>query len=294
MKIGFIGLGTMGKPMVRNLMKGGHEVVVFTRSTPAIDQMVSEGAVRGESYAQIGADCPVIITMVPNAPDVKNVLVGANGVLSTAKPGTIVIDMSSIAPAESRNICEACAAKGVRMMDAPVSGGESGAVAGTLSIMCGGDKALFDECRDILSAMGKNIVYCGESGAGNTVKLVNQIIVAGNIAIMSEGFMLARQAGVDPKIAFEAVRGGLAGSAIMESRAPKVITGDYAPTFTVDLHTKDLTNALDTGHGFGSPMPLTAQVFEMFQFLRAHGFGKLDHSALAKFYEQVAGQEISK
>ena len=293
MKVGFIGLGTMGKPMVRNLMKAGHEVVVFNRSQPAIDQMVSEGATRGTSYAHVGAECPVVITMVPNAPDVKAVLFGESGVLSAAKPGTIVIDMSSIAPAESRNICEACAAKGVRMMDAPVSGGESGAVAGTLSIMCGGDRALFDECRELLSAMGRNIVYCGEIGAGNTVKLVNQIIVAGNMAVMAEGLMLARSAGVDPETAFQAVRGGLAGSAIMEAKAPKMLSGEYSPTFTVDLHTKDLTNAVEAGHSFGSPLPVTAQVFEMYQQLRAQGLGKLDHSSLAKFYERLAGREIS-
>ncbi len=293
MKVGFIGLGTMGKPMVRNLMKAGHEVVVFNRSQPAIDQMVSEGATRGTSYAHVGAECPVVITMVPNAPDVKAVLFGDSGVLSAAKPGTIVIDMSSIAPAESRNICAACAEKGVRMMDAPVSGGESGAVAGTLSIMCGGDRALFDECRELLSAMGRNIVYCGEIGAGNTVKLVNQIIVAGNMAVMAEGLMLARSAGVDPETAFQAVRGGLAGSAIMEAKAPKMISGEYSPTFTVDLHTKDLTNAVEAGHSFGSPLPVTAQVFEMYQQLRAQGLGKLDHSSLAKFYERLAGREIS-
>lgn len=293
MKVGFIGLGTMGRPMARNLMKAGYEVMVFNRSTPAIDQLVSEGALRGGSYAEVGAECAVVITMVPNAPDVRAVLLGESGVLSTAKPGSIFIDMSSIAPAESRAICAACAEKGVRMMDAPVSGGESGAIAGTLSIMCGGDRALFDECRELLSAMGKNIVYCGEIGAGNTVKLVNQIVVAGNMAVMAEGLMLARKAGVDPETAFQAVRGGLAGSAIMEAKAPKMLSGEFSPTFTVDLHTKDLTNAVEAGHSFGSPMPVTAQVFEMYQYLRAQGLGKLDHSSLAKFYERLAGCEIS-
>lgn len=294
MRIGFIGLGTMGKPMVRNLMKAGFEVMVYNRSQPAIDQMVSEGALRGTSYAQMGADCPVIITMVPNAPDVKAVLFGDTGVLSTAKAGTIVIDNSSIAPAESRIICDECAKGGVRMMDAPVSGGESGAIAGTLSIMCGGDESLFNDCKDILAAMGSKIVYCGVSGSGNTAKLVNQIIVAGNLALISEGFMLAKRAGADPNVVFEAVRGGLAGSAIMEARAPKMLSGDTTPTFTVDLHAKDITNALDTAHAYGAPMPITSQVLEMFSLLKSQGLGKCDHSALYKYYETVTGDKISE
>lgn len=292
MKVGFIGLGTMGKPMVRNLMKAGHELVVFNRSQPAIDQMVAEGASAATSYANVGESCPVIITMVPNAPDVKAVLFGDSGVLSTAKPGTIVIDMSSIAPNESRIICDACAEKSVRMMDAPVSGGESGAIGGTLSIMCGGEESLFNECRELLSAMGTNIVYCGPSGAGNSTKLVNQTIVAGSIAVMAEGFMLAKKSGIDPKVVYEAIRHGVAGSFVMETRGKKILDADTSPTFTIDLHLKDLMNAASAAHEFGAPMPLNAQVTEMFQLLKSKGYGRLDHSALSKYYEIMAGETI--
>ena len=293
MKIGFIGLGTMGKPMVRNLMKAGHEVVVFNRSQPAIDQMVSEGAIGGISYAQMGAECPVIITMVPNAPDVKAVLMTESGVLSTAKPGTIIIDMSSIAPAESRIIFATCAEKGVRMMDAPVTGGETGAISATLSIMCGGEKDLFEECRAILSTLGSAITYCGPSGAGNSTKLVNQIIVAGNIAVMAEGFMLARKSGIDPKVTFEALRGGLAGSPIMETRGKKILAGDTSPSFTLDLHLKDMTNAVNTAHEYGAPLPISSQIYEMFNLLKSQGMGKLDHSVLSKYYEILTGETIA-
>ena len=292
MKLGFIGLGTMGKPMVRNLMKAGHEVVVFNRSQPAIDQMVSEGALRGTSYAQMGAECPVIITMVPNAPDVKTVLLGENGVLSTAKPGTIVIDMSSIAPLATQEIAGLCAEKGVRLLEAPVSGGEPKAIDGTLSIMCGGDEAVFEECKPILSAMGTSIVYCGSFGAGNTTKLANQIIVAINIAALSEAFMLAKQAGVDPQRVFEAIRGGLAGSVVMDAKAPMILSGNTRPGFKVDLHIKDLNNALATGHGVGSPLPLTTTVMEMMQTLHADGLGNCDHSTLSKYYEKLTGSKL--
>ena len=294
MKIGFIGLGTMGKPMARNLMKAGHEVMVFNRSTPAIDQLVSEGALRGTSYAQVGAECPVIITMVPNAPDVKAVLCSENGVLSTAKPGTIVIDMSSIAPLATQEIVARCAEKGVRMLEAPVSGGEPKAIDGTLSIMCGGDEALFNECKPILSAMGASIVYCGAAGAGNTTKLANQIIVAINIAAVSEAFTLAKRAGVDPQRVFDAIRGGLAGSTVMDAKVPMMLAGNTKPGFKIDLHIKDLNNALDTGHGVGSPLPLTASVMEMMQTLHADGLGTCDHSALSKFYEKLSGSALAE
>ena len=292
MRVGFIGLGTMGKPMVRNLMKAGHEVMVFNRSQPAIDEMVSEGALRGSSYAQMGADCPIIITMVPNAPDVKAILAGEKGVLSAAKPGTIVIDMSSIAPLAAQEISALCAEKGVRMLEAPVSGGEPKAIDGTLSIMCDGDEELFNECRELLGAMGTTVIYCGGPGAGNTTKLANQVIVAINIAALSEAFMLAKQAGVDPARVYEAIRGGLAGSVVMDAKAPMILSGNTRPGFKIDLHIKDLKNTLDTGHGVGSPLPLTSMVLEMMQTLHAGGCGGMDHSALSKYYEKLSGHNI--
>jgi 2-hydroxy-3-oxopropionate reductase len=292
MKLGFIGLGIMGKPMARNLLKAGHEVVVFNRSQGAVDELVAEGAGRGSSYAQIGADCPVIFTMLPNSPDVERVVCGEDGVLSAAKAGTIIVDMSSIAPLASQAIARACAEKGVRMLEAPVSGGEPKAIDGTLSFMCGGEEALFNECLPLLKCMGADVVYCGESGAGNTTKLANQVIVAVNIAAVSEAFMLAKRAGVDPSRVLDAIRGGLAGSAVMNAKGPMMIANNTKPGFKIDLHIKDLNNALDTGHGVGSPLPLTAAVMEMFQTLHADGMGQCDHSALAKYYEKLAGDTI--
>lgn len=293
MKIGFIGLGIMGKPMVRNLMKAGHELVVFNRSQPAIDELVADGAIGATSYKEVGETCPVIITMVPNAPDVRNVLLGDAGVLSTAKAGTIIIDMSSISPAESQKICAICAETGVRFLDAPVTGGEEGAKAGSLTIICGGEEALYNECTEILSAMGSKTVYCGPSGAGNTTKLVNQIIVAGNIAVMSEGLMLARMAGIDPKVAYEAVRGGAAQSFMLDTRGKKILDNNTeTPSFSIDLHLKDLVNVIDAAHTFGSPIPMTSQIGDMFQLLQKKGMGKYDHSALSKYYELIAETTI--
>lgn len=292
MKIGFIGLGIMGKPMVRNLMKAGHELVVFNRSQPAIDEMVAEGATGATSYAEVGASCPVIITMVPNAPNVADVLLGDSGVLSTAPAGTIVIDMSSIAPDESKKFASICAETGARFLDAPVTGGELGAINASLTIMCGGEESLYSECVEILSAMGSKTVYCGASGAGNSAKLVNQVVVAGNIAVMAEGLMLARMAGIDPAVTYEAICGGLAQSAVMDTRGKKILDGDTSPSFSIELHLKDLTNVLDTAHATGAPTPLTSQIADMFQLLKHKGMGKLDHSALSKYYEILSQTSI--
>ncbi|MCF0262025.1 MAG: 2-hydroxy-3-oxopropionate reductase [Sphaerochaetaceae bacterium] len=294
MKIGFIGLGIMGKPMVKNLLKAGYEVVVFDVIQSNIDACVEAGARAGANNKAIAEECPVVITMLPNSPHVKSVVMGENGVLSGAKKGLIYIDMSSIAPLASKEIGEACAAKGVRMLDAPVSGGEPKAIDGTLSIMCGGDKALFDEFKPILACMGASIVLCGDIGAGNTTKLANQIIVAGNIAVLAEALTLAKMAGVDPQTVFEAIKGGLAGSTVMNAKAPMMIEGNFKPGFKIDLHIKDLNNALDTGHGVGAPLPITAQVQEMLENLHFSGCGQHDHSGLAEYYAKISGTKIGK
>lgn len=294
MKIGFIGLGIMGKPMVRNLLKAGHEVLVYDVIQANVDQAVEDGAKAAESSKDVAAQCKLIITMLPNSPHVKTVVMGENGVLEGAQPGTILVDMSSIAPLASKEIFEACEKKGVKMIDAPVSGGEPKAIDGTMSIMVGGDKAIFDEVYDILMSMGGSAVYCGEIGAGNTTKLANQVIVALNIAAVSEAFMLSTKAGVDPIKVFDAIKGGLAGSTVMNAKVPMITEGNFNPGFKIDLHIKDLTNALDTGHGVGAPLPLTSLVMEMMQTLRADGCGQNDHSALAKYYEKIAGTEIRK
>lgn len=292
MKIGFIGLGIMGKPMVRNLMKAGHEVVVFDVIKENVDLMVQEGAVRGTSSKNVAEQCKYIITMLPNSPHVKAVVLGETGVLQGAQPGTILVDMSSIAPLASKEIYEECQKKGVKMIDAPVSGGEPKAIDGTMSIMVGGEKEVFEEVYDILMTMGGSAVHCGDIGAGNTTKLANQVIVALNIAAVSEAFMLSTRAGVDPVKVFEAIRGGLAGSTVMNAKVPMITERNFNPGFKVDLHIKDLNNALETGHQVGSPLPLTAIAMEILQTLHADGKGQCDHSAIATYYEKITGQEI--
>jgi 2-hydroxy-3-oxopropionate reductase len=294
MKIGFIGLGIMGKPMARNLLKAGHEVVCYDIIRQNVDAVASAGAEAADSAKAVAEQCPIIITMLPNSPHVKEAVLGAGGVLEGAKAGTILIDMSSIAPLASQEIAKACEQKGVKMIDAPVSGGEPKAIDGTLSIMVGGDEAVFHSVKDILLKMGASAVHCGPIGAGNTTKLANQVIVACNIAAVAEAFTLARKAGVDPKRVFEAIKGGLAGSTVMNAKVPMILEGNFNPGFKIDLHIKDLNNALDTGHNVGSPMPLTAQVMEMMQTLHADGCGQNDHSGLAKYYAKVSGTKIGQ
>ncbi len=294
MKIGFIGLGIMGKPMVYNLLKAGHEIVAYDVIQENVDKVVEKGAVAAASSKDVASQCNIIITMLPNSPHVKEVVLGKDGVLEGAASGTILIDMSSIAPLSSKEICEACAEKGVKMIDAPVSGGEPKAIDGSLSIMVGGDKEVFDRVYDILMVMGASAVHCGDIGAGNTTKLANQVIVALNIAAVSEAFTLSTKAGVDPQKVFDAIKGGLAGSTVMNAKIPMILDGNFKPGFKIDLHIKDLQNALDTGHGVGAPMLLTAEVMEILQNLRLDGMGGNDHSAIARYYEKLSGCEVRK
>ena len=292
MKIGFIGLGIMGKPMAKNLIRAGHELVVFDFNKAAVEELVGCGAQAADSSKAVAVACRVVITMVPNSPHVKAAVMGEGGVLEGAKAGDILIDMSSIAPLASQEVYKACKEKGVRMIDAPVSGGQPKAIDGSLSIMVGGDEDTFKEVYDILMVMGSSAVYCGASGAGNTTKLANQVIVAVNIAALSEGLMLAAKAGVDPEKVFNAIKGGLAGSTAMNAKAPMMIAHTFEPGFRIDLHIKDLNNALETGHSVGAPLPLTAYVQEILENLHFAGEGSSDHSAIAKYYEKMAGSEI--
>ena len=296
MKIGFIGLGIMGKPMAKNLLKAGYtDLLVNNRSQAPIQELEAAGA-RGASQAEIGESCDVVITMLPNSPQVKEVMLGDanNGVASHMKPGSIFIDCSSINPVASKEIAAALAEKGVEMLDAPVSGGEPKAIDGTLSFMVGGKQEIFDQCKDILSAMGASVVRCGEVGAGNTTKLANQIIVACNIQALAEALTLAQKAGVDPQLVFEAIRGGLAGSTVMNAKAPMMIAGDGKPGFKIDLHIKDLNNALDCAHAVGAPVPMTAGVQEVLQWLHNNGEGQHDHSCIAHYYEKLTGIQIGR
>lgn len=292
MKIGFIGLGIMGKPMSKNLLKAGYSLVVCDRNQATVDEVVAAGAQSAPNAKEVAQLCEVIITMLPNSPHVKEVVLGENGIIDGAKAGTTIIDMSSIAPLASREIHNVVIQKGLTMLDAPVSGGEPKAIDGTLSVMVGGDKVIFDKYYDIMKAMAGSVVYTGEIGAGNVTKLANQVIVALNIAAMSEALVLATKAGVNPELVYQAIRGGLAGSTVLDAKAPMVLNRNFKPGFRIDLHIKDLQNALDTSHGIGTSLPLTAAVMEMMQALRTDGMGECDHSALACYYEKLAKIEI--
>jgi 2-hydroxy-3-oxopropionate reductase len=294
MKIGFIGLGIMGKPMSKNLLKAGYELVVFDINKEAVAEVVAAGAAEGQSAKDVAAQCECIITMLPNSPHVKAVILGENGVLEGVKEGSIVIDMSSIAPLVSKEVSAKLAEKGVEMLDAPVSGGEPKAIDGTLSIMVGGKKEVFEKCKTILEKMGTSVVLCGEIGAGNTTKLANQIIVALNIAAMSEALVLGTKAGVDPEAIYNAIRGGLAGSTVLDAKAPMVMDGNFKPGFRIELHIKDLMNALETAHEVGVPVPLTSQVMEIMQALKVDGKQKDDHGGIIQFYEKLAQIEVRK
>ena len=290
MKIGLIGLGIMGKPMAKNLLKAGYELVVNDRNQASIDEVVAAGATYA-TQAEIGETCDVVLTMLPNSPQVKEVMLGDDGVAAHMKAGSTFIDMSSINPVASKEIAAVLEAKGIDMLDAPVSGGEPKAIDGTLSFMVGGKKEVFDQYKDILGAMGASVVRCGDVGAGNTTKLANQIIVACNIQALSEALTLAKMAGVDPELVFQAIRGGLAGSTVMNAKAPMMIEGNDKPGFKIDLHIKDLNNALDCAHTVGSPLPMTAAVQEIFQWLHNNGCGQDDHSSIIKYYKKLTGIE---
>lgn len=293
MKIGFIGLGIMGKPMVRNLIKADYRVLVWNRSQPAIDICASYGALPS-TPREIGENSDVVITMLPNSPQVKEVMLGESGVASFMRPGAVFIDCSSIDPIASKEIGKVLTQKGIEMLDAPVSGGEPKAIDGSLSFMVGGKEAVFEKMKPLLLSMGTSAVLCGNIGAGNTAKLANQIIVACNIQAVAEALTLAQKAEVEPEAVFRAIRGGLAGSTVMDAKVPMMITGDRKPGFKVDLHIKDLENVLDCAHAVGAPVPMTASVMEILQWLHSQGEGSSDHSAIAKYYEFLAGFEIGR
>ena len=291
--LGFVGLGIMGKPMVRNLIKAGYSVTVYDIFATAIEDVATEGARPASSAREVAESSPVVITMVPDSADSEAAILGPEGVLEGSSSGSVIIDMSSIAPAMSQKIAAACEEKGVGFLDAPVSGGEPGAVAGTLAIMVGGKKDIFDRNVDMLGVVGGSIVLCGNYGAGNTTKLANQIIVAANIEAVGEALTLAKKAGLDPNVVFEAIKGGLAGSNVLNAKGPMMIAGDFKPGFRIRLHQKDLHNALLTGKDLGVPLPVTSLVQQMLGSLINDGKGDADHSAIANFIEDMANTTIS-
>lgn len=291
-KIGFIGLGIMGKPMAHNLLKAGYPLKVYDIVPEPVQELVAAGALEGQSLQDVAEYGEVIITMLPNSPEVKEVVLGTNGVLEGAKPGTILVDMSSIAPLASQEIAAKASEKGVIMLDAPVSGGQPKAIDGTLAIMVGGPEETFHQVKEMLAVMGASVTHVGKIGSGNTTKLANQIIVALNIAAMSEAMVLATKANVDPEKVFEAIRGGLAGSTVLNAKMPLVLKGNFVPGFRIELHIKDLMNALDTAHELGVPMPLSSMVMEIMQALKVDGKAKDDHGGIIQFYEKLAKVEV--
>jgi 2-hydroxy-3-oxopropionate reductase len=291
-KLGFIGLGIMGKPMAKNLLKAGFNLVVFSRSNGPVEELVKEKALSANSPGEVAEHSEVIITMLPDSPEVEEIILGKDGVIRGTKPGSVVIDMSSINPLVTQEIAKALKEKEVEMLDAPVSGGETGAIQGTLAIMVGGEEKVFNDCMEIFKAVGKNIVHVGGIGAGGYVKLVNQIIVALNIATVGEAFSLGVKAGLDPQVIYQAIRGGLAGSSVLETKAPMIFGRNFKPGFKIRLHQKDLKNALSTAKDLGVPLPLTSLVQQILISLMTDGRGDEDHSALATFFEKIAKVEI--
>lgn len=294
MIIGFIGLGIMGKPMSKNLLKAGYDLVVCDVVKAAVDEVAAAGAKTAANPKEVAAQADIIVTMLPNSPHVKQVVLGENGVMEGAKPGAVVVDMSSIAPLVSREVAAKLAEKGIEMLDAPVSGGEPKAIDGTLSVMVGGKKEIFDKCYPVMKAMAGSVVHTGDVGAGNITKLANQIIVAINIAAMSEALVLASKAGVEPELVYQAIRGGLAGSTVLDAKAPLVLDRKFDPGFRINLHIKDLNNVLETSHEVGVPLPLTAAVMEMMQALKVDGMGDADHGSLVRYYEKLAKTEVKR
>jgi 2-hydroxy-3-oxopropionate reductase len=291
-RIGFIGLGVMGKPMARNLLKAGYPLVVYNRSRPPVEELAAEGAEPAGSPREVAQRSDVVITMLPDTPEVEQALAGPDGVFEGGRPGLIVIDMSTIDPMAARRLAAQATERGIVMLDAPVSGGEIGAIQGTLSIMVGGDAAAFRRCLPILQAMGRNIVYMGESGAGQVTKAANQVVVALTIAAISEALVLAAKAGVDPAKVRQALLGGFAGSRVLEVHGQRILERNFRPGFRIRLHHKDLRIALSLGRAVGASLPLTALVHEWLGALVARGHGDLDHAALVTLVEEWAQTQV--
>lgn len=282
----------MGKPMCRNLIKANHKLIVMDKNSDVTREMAVLGAKVAATPKEVASETNLVITMLPNSPHVKEVILGVNGLIEGTFSELTIIDMSSISPIASQEIYKELAGKNIEMLDAPVSGGEPKAVDGTLSVMAGGKKEVFDRYFDIIKCMASSVVYVGEIGSGNITKLCNQIIVAINIAAMSEAFILAEKAGVDPEVVYKAIRGGLAGSTVLDAKAPLVLSRKFKPGFRIGLHIKDLHNVLETSHSVGAPLPLTSYVLEIMHALNADGLDNEDHCSVIKFYEKIANVTV--
>ena len=297
MKVGFIGLGIMGRPMAKNLLKKkdqpGSELLVSDLNKEAVADVVAAGA-REASYAEIGAECGVIITMVPNGAIVQDILFGEGGVASTIKKGALVCDMSSVTPVESKQCYDRLKELGVGFVDAPGSGGEPGAVNATLAIMCGGDEKDFEAMKPWFNILGKSALLIGPSGSGSTAKLANQMIVNNTIAVVSEALVFAAKAGADPEKVYQAIRGGLAGSAVLDAKAPMIIERNFKPGGPIRINHKDIKNCVATAHALDVPIPYTAQLYEILQTLKVHGHMNDDHGGIVQYFEKLADVEVKK
>ena len=294
MNIGFIGLGIMGKPMARNLIKAGYRLTAYDIVRESVEEIVAAGAEAGKSARDVASRSDATITMLPDGPEVETAVLGPEGVLEGAGPGSVIVDMSSISPLVAQRVGKACAEKSVAFIDAPVSGGEPKAIDGTLAIMAGGDRVSFQKVLPLFRVMGSSAVLTGPIGAGNVTKLANQIMVAVNIAAMGEALVLASKAGLDPEVVFNAVKGGLAGSAVLNAKAPMVISRNFKPGFRISLHQKDLRNALLAAEAMKVPLPFTSLAQQVLVALVNNDRGDLDHSAIATFIEDMAKTEVKK
>jgi len=292
--IGFIGLGIMGKPMSLNLLKAGYKLVVNDLNIVAVETLVKAGADAANSPKEVAEKSDVIITMLPASKHVKQVVAGENGVLEGVKKGAVIVDMSSITPDVSKELSALAAKKGVGMLDAPVSGGEPGAIEGTLAIMVGGEENVFESVKPVLYAMGKDVTLVGGSGCGVTAKLANQIIVNLNIAAMSEALVLAAKAGIDVEKMYKAIRGGLAGSAVLDAKVPMILDRNFVAGGSIAINMKDITNVMETAHKIGVPLPLSSQLLEIFHALDIDGKIKDDHSSIVRYYEKLSNVEVKK
>ncbi len=293
-RIGVIGLGIMGKPMARNLMAAGHEVTVYDLFPEPVEELVTDGANLGTSPADVASKSDVTVVMVQNSPQSMTVALGENGIIEAADKGQLVVDMSSIAPLVSQQIGKELADAGIDFLDAPVSGGEPGAVAGTLAIMVGGTQAAFDRAAPIFDATGASAVLCGEVGAGGFTKLANQICVAANINALAEALVLTSKAGLNPETVFNAIKGGLAGSNVMNAKAPMMFERNFQAGFRIELHLKDINNAMDTAQQMGVPLQMSAQLQQVLQALYNEGNGTDDHAGILKYVEAMAKVEVKK
>jgi 2-hydroxy-3-oxopropionate reductase len=291
-KVGFIGLGIMGKPMARNLMEAGYKLTVYNRSPEKAEELGEEGAAVAGSPREVAEKSDVVITMLPDSPDVERVVAGEDGVLPGIKEGALFIDMSTISPVVTEELAAKVKEKGASMLDAPVSGGDVGAIEGTLSIMVGGEEADFERARPLFKAMGKTVTHVGPTGAGQVTKAANQVVVALTIEAVSEALVLGAKGGVAPEKILEVLSGGLAGNKVMEVKREKFLSHNFDPGFRSELHHKDLGIALSAGREYGVVLPVTALVDQMLLAMKSKGWGGEDHSALLKVIEDLSGHEI--